>query len=131
MDAPVNVHAPNLTGHPNVSDTLRCTMGEWDGAPTAYSYGWTRDGTAFGAADEPVYGLVQADRGATIACVVTASNDGGSTEGPPSNAIGPIGDPRLGVSPDGLTLVEEQLQRSAAIESMGVDAYKKLVDERP
>jgi hypothetical protein len=61
-------------------------MGEWTGEPSSYVYQWKRDsddvtgtGNSYLVADE--------DAGHSITCVVTATNDKGSTEAPPSNPV--------------------------------------------
>jgi hypothetical protein len=74
---------------PIVGTVVSCTNGNWTGAPTGYTYQWTRDGTNIGAATAATNTLVSADIGGNlIRCVVTATNAQGSTIGPPSNAIG-------------------------------------------
>jgi hypothetical protein len=65
---------------------LSCTMGEWDGEPSAYDYEWRQDGVANGASGAD-YTVVEADAGHTLACVVTASNALGSTAAPMSNGV--------------------------------------------
>jgi hypothetical protein len=67
-------------------DTLNCTMGEWDGEPTAYAYAWHSDGVANGASGAD-YTILEADAGHTLACVVTASNALGSTVAPMSDGV--------------------------------------------
>ena len=67
-------------------DTLTCTMGNWQGEPSAYAYEWHRDGVAFGAT-EATYTVQPDDAGHDLACVVTATNALGSTAAPMSNAI--------------------------------------------
>jgi hypothetical protein len=66
---------------------MRCTMGNWENYPTAYSYQWVQDGTLNIGADNDTLPMLASNDGHTITCVVTASNAAGSTEAPPSNAI--------------------------------------------
>lgn len=66
--------------------TLACTMGNWAGTPTAYAYQWQMDGEDVGS-DAATYQPGEADALKTATCIVTASNDYGSTAAPPSNAI--------------------------------------------
>ena len=67
-------------------DTIHCTMGNWDGEPTSYSYAWKMDGMGIGT-DDAFYVVQPGDVGGTATCVVTATNAIGSTEAPPSNAV--------------------------------------------
>jgi hypothetical protein len=80
---PTNVDVPyaQLTG-----DTASCTMGNWTGEPTSYSYAWHRDGVANGGTDA-TYTVQPDDSGHNLACVVTATNALGATVAPMSNAI--------------------------------------------
>jgi hypothetical protein len=80
---PTNVDVPYVS---QTGDTLNCTMGNWDGAPTAYAYQWQIDGADIGT-DAATYVVTAADVGHTATCVVTASNDLGSTAAPPSNGV--------------------------------------------
>jgi len=82
-EAPVNVDVPYVS---QSVATLTCTMGNWQGEPTAYSYQWTIDGTAAGT-DAPDYAVTGADIGKTASCVVTASNAAGATVAPSSNEV--------------------------------------------
>ena len=83
---PRNVDVPDISGNPNVGSVLSCTMGNWDGSPTSYSYQWKR-GTGTIGTDDSEYTIVAGDSGTTITCVVTATNGAGSTTAPPSNGV--------------------------------------------
>ena len=83
---PVNIDVPLVTGSAAVGATLNCTMGNWEGTPTSYAYAWKRGATAIGT-DQASYVVVAGDAGASITCVVTATNAAGSTAAPPSNAV--------------------------------------------
>jgi hypothetical protein len=73
---------------PIVGTLCSVTNGNWTGAPTGYTYQWTRSGSNIAAATSATYTLVAADVGGKfIACVVTAANAQGSTAAPPSNAV--------------------------------------------
>lgn len=85
--APSNVDVPNLSGNGAVGETLTCTMGNWQGEPTGYSYAWKSDGADIGGASGSTYVAAAGDAGKSITCVVTATNAAGSTTAPPSNAI--------------------------------------------
>jgi hypothetical protein len=82
VTAPINTNVPYVSQD---GDILTCTMGTWTGEPTAYVYQWAIDGTAVGDGTE-IYTAVIADVGKTATCVVSATNDLGTTESPPSNA---------------------------------------------
>lgn len=83
---PVNVDIPHVSGGDTVGSTLTCTMGNWQGSPTSYAYTWASDGVATGDASQ-TYSVLASDAGHAISCVVTATNNAGSTEAPPSNAV--------------------------------------------
>jgi hypothetical protein len=81
-DPPVNLHEPHAVQE---GDQLTCTMGEWAGEPSGYAYQWQADGVDI-ATGTP-YPLTVADVGKTFTCLVTATNDAGSTAAPPSNEV--------------------------------------------
>jgi hypothetical protein len=81
--APVNVDVPFVD---QAGSELRCTMGNWDGEPTAYVYQWRLDDVDI-PGDGATLPVVAADVGHTATCTVTASNAHGSTTAPPSNAV--------------------------------------------
>jgi hypothetical protein len=84
--APVCNSAPYVSGVGTVGEILNCTMGEWTGQPTSYSYQWKSDGvTDLGTGSN--YTVLSADSGHSITCIVTATNEIGSTVSPPSNAV--------------------------------------------
>ena len=83
LGPPVNVDVPYVEQR---GETLNCTMGNWDGEPTAYAYAWHNDGVANGATGAD-YTILPADAGHTLACVVTATNAMGSTAAPMSNGV--------------------------------------------
>jgi hypothetical protein len=83
---PVNVDVPHVSGTGAVGSTLNCTMGNWQGSPTGYSYAWQSDASGeVGTASS--YVVAATDAGHSITCIVTATNALGSTPAPPSNAI--------------------------------------------
>jgi len=88
---PVNVNVPLLSG-PNginpadVGQTLNCTMGNWEGAPENYAYQFAADSANVSGTDN-TYVVAAGDAGKSITCLVTATNSGGATPAPPSNAI--------------------------------------------
>lgn len=87
---PVNVDVPYASGIGSVGSMLNCTMGNWqymnvEGA--SYAYQWMNDGNPALNGSMADYVVVEGDRGHSMTCVVTATNDGGSTAAPPSNSI--------------------------------------------
>jgi hypothetical protein len=84
--APVNVTVPYVAGAGTVGATLSCTMGTWEGEPTSYAYAWQSDGEDLGNAGNS-YEIAASDAGHSLTCIVTATNAGGSTAAPPSNAV--------------------------------------------
>jgi hypothetical protein len=80
---PVNVDVPFVSQEGAV---LNCTMGNWQGEPTAYAYAWMADGVANDGTGA-TYTVKPEDAGKSLACVVTATNAMGSTTAPMSNAV--------------------------------------------
>jgi hypothetical protein len=83
---PTNRDVPYVSGTGTVGSALNCTMGNWDGTPTGYSYQWQANGTVV-AQNGPNYTVQAVDQGRSLACVVTATNAQGSATAPPSNAV--------------------------------------------
>ena len=63
-----------------------CTMGNWEGEPDSYTYAWHLDGVVNNGTGA-TYAVQPDDVGHSLACVVTATNQLGSTAAPMSNAI--------------------------------------------
>lgn len=84
-EAPVNDDVPHVDGDAVVGGTLTCTTGNWQGVPVSYAYAWASDGVATGDTEE-TYNLIASDAGHAISCVVTATNNAGSTDSP-SNTV--------------------------------------------
>lgn len=74
---PTNSVAPRITGTVALGQTLTCARGTWTGAPT-FAYQWRSNGVALPGATGTTYVVVAADAGASLSCVVTASNVAGS-----------------------------------------------------
>lgn len=70
----------------NVGDVLSCTMGNWENEPKLYSSVWMSDGETQIAAGT-FYTVQPGDAGHSLTSVVTATNDFGATEAPPSTAV--------------------------------------------
>jgi hypothetical protein len=78
--APVNTVAPAVTGSTALGATLSCSTGTWSGLVEDYAYQWQRDGADIAGSVGTTYVIAAADDGATLRCVVTATNDFGSTD---------------------------------------------------
>jgi hypothetical protein len=91
---PVNTVAPVVTGTTERGEMLSCTTGTWTGVGTiTYAYQWRRNGANITGATSSTYTLVVADDDADINCVVTATDNEGSSSRS-SNVVGPVlGDP--------------------------------------
>jgi hypothetical protein len=81
---PVNVDVPHVSQSGTV---LNCTMGNWNGVPTSYDYTWFIGGEEVPGDSSGNYIVDAALVGQDAYCVVTASNDFGVVEAPPSNTI--------------------------------------------
>jgi hypothetical protein len=82
VEAPSNTVAPAITGNRWVGQTLSCSTGTWNaggGTISGYTYQWKNGGVDIGSATNSTYVLVSGDAGDTISCVVTATNEAGST----------------------------------------------------
>ena len=75
VGAPTSTTAPEITGTAAVGQTLTCSTGTWTGAPTGYATIWQRNGETVGPSSTHV--VVAADLGATLRCVVIATNAAG------------------------------------------------------
>ena len=87
---PINVTPPVISGTAERGETLSSTTGTWTGTGTiTFAYQWRRDNVDISGATSSTYVLVEADDNTSITCVVTATDDVGSTS-ISSNAISPI-----------------------------------------
>jgi hypothetical protein len=75
--APVDTAPPAISGAPTVGNTLSCSPGTWDGAPT-FAYQWLADGSPLGGETNPTHVIAPAEAGHQLTCAVTATNTGGS-----------------------------------------------------
>ena len=80
---PVNVDVPFVQ---QSGATVTCTMGNWHGEPESYAYAWSADGAGIGD-DSNTLTVTGDDVGKSVSCVVTATNEHGSTDAEPSNAV--------------------------------------------
>jgi hypothetical protein len=83
----VDVPAVYQEGAPDApAAAVTCTMGNWNGEPTAYLYEWFLDGVSQGMPSAAsLFNLLPEHVGKTATCAVTASNASGSTTAPASN----------------------------------------------
>jgi hypothetical protein len=92
INPPANTTAPAATATSlSVATPGVCsvTNGNWNYAPTSYTYQWYRGGTLIAGQMGTSYTLVVADEGFMITCRVTAENAAGATT-ITSNALGPV-----------------------------------------
>jgi hypothetical protein len=88
IPAPQNTVAPLLSGTPNVGLAISCSTGTWLNSPVTFSYTWKRNGSdIIGAPNSSSYTIVNADVGATITCLVGASNASGTNYATSSNSM--------------------------------------------
>ena len=85
---PAKTALPLISGPPTVGSTVGCSTGAWTGSPESFSYAWTRDGAAVTGATGPTYVVTLADVDHALRCVVTATNDGGSTKATSAPVVG-------------------------------------------
>ncbi len=92
---PPPIHEDTIAGPPAVIDVpmasqagarLSCTMGNWTNKPTSYDYQWQLDGEDVGT-NAATYTVAAGDDGKIATCIVTATNDLGSSPAPPSNPV--------------------------------------------
>src|SRR5205085_8272561 len=81
---PANTSPPEVSGRPQVGESLSCSAGSWTGEP-ALAYQWVRDrGTSgevsIASATASSYKVQQGDRGHWLSCLVIATNSEGSAE---------------------------------------------------
>ena len=76
---PRNTARPEITGVPVAGEELTASTGAWTGTGTVtYTYQWVRNGDPIDGATSAEYTLVEADVGAIITVIVTATDDLGS-----------------------------------------------------
>ena len=86
---PVVGSTPVIGGTPAVGHTLTCSPGTWVDAES-FAYQWRRDGLAIAGAASATYVVQTADAGHQLSCIVTASNDGGSTSATSASVSVPV-----------------------------------------
>jgi hypothetical protein len=89
-DPPANTALPAISGTAAVKHTLSCSQGSWSGTtPQSYAYQWLRGTAAIPSATTSTYAVPLADVGAALACRVTATNLGGSTQAVSASVVIP------------------------------------------
>lgn len=99
--APSNAaSAPTISGQATVGATITCAPGTWAGTPPVeVAVKWQRNGADVAGATSTAYSIPAGDLGASLACVVIASNGYGKaaaatapvtvTPAPPTNTVAP------------------------------------------
>jgi hypothetical protein len=77
---PVSEGAPVISGFPVVGAPLSCSNGTWTNSPTSFAHQWLRNGVPIPGETTASYTVGEVDVGQQIACSVTASNAGGSSQ---------------------------------------------------
>jgi hypothetical protein len=87
VEVPTVIDAPFIsqTGA-GVASTLNCTLGNWNGAPSARAYQWKRGATNVGTSSA-TYTVTAPDIGQTFTCTMVATNGVGASLPTTSNAI--------------------------------------------
>lgn len=118
--APTNVDVPYAEQRGAV---LNCTMGNWDNMdaePHSYSYQWN-DGTANVGTNSADHTVLPGDIGKSYTCVVTATNAGGSTAAPASNAV-VVADPAPPPTEEQITKAFEAVRAQAKFQDQRTNA---------
>src|SRR4051794_10743680 len=111
---PVNSGAPVVAGTTQRTFQMNATWGSWSGAGNIYSYQWQRsaDGSSWqniAGATTSVYTLAQADEGALIRMLITASNVDGVVTLSSAATVAPVSPaPPANVAPPTVSGVAER-----------------------
>lgn len=88
---PFNTALPEITGTPQVGETLTVTPGTWTGAaPIVLTYQWYADGVALEGETGDTLVLGAETEGTLITVVETATADTGAQASATSAAVGPV-----------------------------------------
>lgn len=82
-DPPTVIDAPFIS---QAAAVLSCTLGNWNGVPSARNYQWKIDATNVGL-NQATYTRIAGDVGKTATCTMTATNGVGTSQPVVSNAI--------------------------------------------
>ncbi len=75
---PINEERPEISGNPEVGETLTCSTGTWKNSPTSFSYQWQRGGSSIAGETSSEYVVQGADVEEYVTCEVTAENSEGT-----------------------------------------------------
>jgi len=95
MAAPVNTVLPVISGTVAVGETLSVSNGTWTGGVTSYSYQWQRVNANvenIAGATLSHYVVIADDTDHQLQCVITATNNTGSTSATTAETITVLGD---------------------------------------
>lgn len=106
---PIFISSPSIyyvsTAQPVPGNGLGVTTGSVNTdpaySPNSYSYQWTRNGSPISGATSNLYYLTTSDLGTTVTCIVTATNNRGST---PATATGGVF--IIPAAPSGLSITD-------------------------
>ena len=93
--APVNTAPPQSHGKARLGSTLQVEPGTWQPDTVVLTYQWTRDGAPINGATGTTYGLVEADLGASIGVVETATDETDASGSATADPVGPVRKPSL------------------------------------
>jgi hypothetical protein len=79
LGGPVNVTPPSISGSAVQGQTVTCSAGTWQPAPTGYSYSWQRNATTAIGGTSNAYTLTAADVNQVITCTVIAQDATGTS----------------------------------------------------
>jgi hypothetical protein len=88
LGGPLNVTPPSISGSVVQGQTVTCSPGTWQPAPTGYSYSWQRNATTTIGGTGDTYTLTLADVNQAITCQVVARDVAGSSL--PAVSIPPV-----------------------------------------
>jgi hypothetical protein len=90
---PENEVRPEITGTPKPKETLTCSPGTWGGTtPITYTYQWLREGIEVASATQKQYTVLEGDKGYSLTCKVTASNQFGKASALSRNSAKIVGE---------------------------------------
>ena len=104
LGAPTAAQDPTVSGRASLGQPLSCSSGGWTGTVASLAYQWLRNGVAIPGATGNTHRVAPTDCGASLSCVVTATNVAGQTSAA-SNGLAVTAAPTLNlrVSPRNVT----------------------------
>lgn len=122
---PAAATAPAVSGTVRTGSTVTCKV-TWNGATSATSYAWLRDGKAIAGATAAKRKLTGADYGHQVACRASAANEGGTataTSAAKKVAVGPAPTATTKPSITGTAKVGKKLTAKAGKWSPAATSY--------